>query len=486
MSSASERSLSTRTLHGMFWAYGSYVGGRVLVLVSTAILARLLVPEDFGLVALALTFTVFLDTVGDLGVSQALVIVDEEEVERRANTAFRFTVGIGAGLTLLTAAISPLVAAFFHRDELLAIMPVLGLNFLIRSLGTTHYALAQKRIDFRVRTAAELADVVVRGGVGIALALAGAGAWALVIGYVVGSLTTTIVLWVLSPWRPHLRAKRESLGKLLRFGGTLTAVDVLSGVIGNVDYLFVGRVLGTSALGLYTLGFRLPELIVFNLSVVAAQVLFPAFAAVARDALKDAYIKALRFVLMIGLPPPAVLLILAEPVILVAFGDQWRGSVEPMQILTVFAFLVTVGIPAGTAYKAVGRADVILKIAIPRVIALVVLLLLFTDRGIAAAAACQAAVAGVAAIIEIGLASRLLGVRVTKIAATAWPPLAATAVLAGVLLATNALIDGALATLLVGCALGGCAYIAMLWLVARDAVTYLFRTAFPGRARRRV
>ncbi|MEA2450639.1 MAG: hypothetical protein QOG63_2571 [Thermoleophilaceae bacterium] len=467
----------------MFWAYGSYVGGRVLVLVSTAILARLLGPEDFGLVALALTFTVFLDTIGDLGVSQALIIVDDDEVERRANTAFRFTVGFGAGLTLLTAAITPLVAAFFDRKELLAIMPVLGLNFLIRSLGTTHYALAQKRIDFRARTAAELADVVVRGGVGIGLALAGAGAWALVIGYVVGSLTTTIVLWALSPWRPQLRAKRESLGKLLRFGGTLTAVDVLSGVIANVDYLFVGRVLGANALGLYTLGFRLPELIVFNLSVVAAQVLFPAFAALARDALADAYVKALRFVLMIGLPTAAVLFILAEPVVLVAFGDKWRGSIEPMQILTLFAFLVTIGIPAGTAYKAVGRADVVLKIAIPRAIVLVILLLLFTDRGIAAAAACQAAVAGAASIVEIGLASRLLRVRLREIAKTALPPLAATAVLCGVLIGTDALMDGALPTLLVGCALGAVAYLGMLWLVARDAVDYLMRTAFPGRAR---
>jgi PST family polysaccharide transporter len=465
----------------MFWAYGSYVGGRVLVLVSTAILARLLTPEDFGVVALALIFTAFLDAIADLGISQALVIVPDDQVERRANTAFRFTVGIGAALALLTAALTPLIASFFDRDELLAILPVLGVNFLLRALGMTHYALAQKRLQFRTRTGAELADVVVRGSIGIALAIAGFGAWSLVIAYVVGSLTMTAVLWLLIPWRPKLHAEREGLGSMLRFGGTLTVVNILSAMIAKADSLFVGRLLGANALGLYALGFRLPELIVFNLSVVASQVLFPAFAAVGRDGLGDAYATSLRYMLMIGLPSAAVLAILAEPVILVAFGDQWRGSIEPMQILTLFALLVAVSVPAGTAYKAMGRVDVILKLALPRAAAVITLLWLFADEGLAAAAACQAVVAGVWAVIDFGIASRMLNVSLRRIAVAAWPPVVATVPLAGVLFVADGLLDGPLLTLLVGALAGGIVYFATLWFVARDTVTYLLNTALPGR-----
>ena len=486
MAGTSEHSLSTRTLRGMFWAYGSYVGGRLLVLLSTAVLARLLDPDDFGVVALATLFMTLLDTISDLGVSQALVIVPDDEVEDRANTVFSFSVALGAVLTLVTALAAPLAALFFHQPELTGLLAVLGTNFLIRSFGTTHYALAQKRLDFRARTAAEFADVVIRGGTGIALALAGFGAWSLVLGYVIGAAALTVTINILSPFRPHpLRARREHLRSLLRFGGQLTGVDVISAVLGNLDYIFIGRVLGATSLGLYTLGFRLPELIVINLSSVAGHVLFPAFASLEREELAGAYLRSLRYILMVGLPLAAGLALLAKPFVLVAFGDQWGGSVVPMQLLTIFAFGVTVGIPAGTAYKAVGRADVLLKLAAPRAVMVVTLFLLFTSRGINAVAACQAVVAGIFTTVGILLAARLLGVGLRGMLAAAWPPACAAAVLSLVLLVVRAAIGEPLLVLLAGAVLGGAAYIGTLWLVERESVTYLVDTAFPGLARRR-
>jgi len=163
---AGKASLSIRTLRGTAWAYGSYVGGQALVLVSTAILARLLSPGEFGLVALAIVFVTLLDTVSDLGLSPALVISTEAELRERADTVFGFTVGLGAILSALTAAAAPLAAGFFDRPDLAPLLAVLGLNFLLRALGATHYALAQKRIDFRSRTAAELTGVAAPRGAG--------------------------------------------------------------------------------------------------------------------------------------------------------------------------------------------------------------------------------------------------------------------------------------------------------------------------------
>ena len=165
---ASSRSLGTRTLRGMFWAYGSYVGGRLLTLVATAILARLLTPREFGLVALAILFMFLLETLSDLGVSQALVIVKEEDELEQAETVFVWSIALGAAFSIITAAASPLAAAFFDQPGLTALLAVLGLRFFIRSIGATHFALAQKRIDFRPRTAAQLSDVTVRGLTAIA------------------------------------------------------------------------------------------------------------------------------------------------------------------------------------------------------------------------------------------------------------------------------------------------------------------------------
>jgi O-antigen/teichoic acid export membrane protein len=459
----------------MLWAYGSYVGGRLLVLVSTAILARLLEPADFGLVALALVFTALLESVSDLGVGQALVIVrgEEDEVHRRAETAFAFSLALGAALTLVTAAVAPLAALFFDQPELTGLLAALGTNFLLRSLGSTHYALSQRRLDFRARTAAEMADVVVRGLAGIGLALAGAGAWSLVIGYLVGTATLTAVLWALVPWRPRLRPRRSDLRELIGFGGTLSAVSVIGAVIGNADYVFIGRVLGPASLGLYTLGFRLPELIVVNLAIVAGQVLFPAFAAVERAALAHAFLVSLRYTLMVALPAAATLVALAEPLTLAAFGERWRGSIAPMQLLTVYALGVAIGIPAGTAYKAVGRAGVLLKLAIPRGLLLVASIAVLIDRGIVAVAACQAAVAALFAAIGIALACRLLAVSVRSVWTAAWPSLASAIAMLAVMLPLEAAIDRAWLSLLAAGALGSAAYLAALWQLDRASIVRL-------------
>jgi lipopolysaccharide exporter len=473
--------VGTRTLRGMFWAYGSYVGGRVVVLLSVAILARLLTPSQFGLVAFALTVTALLDTVGDLGVSQALIVVkDPDETAQKANTAWTLSVCLGAGLSALTGALSPLAAAFFDEPALTALLSALGLNFLLRGAGVTHFALAQKQIDFRTRTAAELADVLTRGVVGVVLALAGAGAWSLVIGYLAGSAAMTTTLWTLVPWRPRIGIVRSHVRSLLRFGGAITALDVLSAIIANVDYIFVGRVLGKAPLGLYTLGFRLPELLVLNLAVVAGLVLFPAFAGISRGGLGDAFLTSMRYTLIVGVPLGVGLAVLAEPVTLAVFGDQWRGSVDVMRVLTVFAFCVTVGMPAGTAYKSLGRVDVLLKLAVPRAVLAVVTIAIFADHGIVAVAACQAGVAALFAVIGITLAARLLGTGVRRIVTAALPAVCAGVPLAAVLLLVERALDDPWLTLAVATPLGAVTYVGALWLVAPDALRRLWRTAFPS------
>ncbi len=310
--SSADPGIASRTLKGMAWAYGSYVGGRILVLISTAVLARLLTPEDFGLVALAITLMAFLDGVVDLGFSTALVIQREDELEDWAETVFVGSVAIGFVLTCVVVALSPLGASFFGAPELVGIASALGCNFFLRTLGSTHYAIAQKRMDFRARTSAESADVLIRGLVGIGLAVAGFGAWSLVIGYLVGTVAMNVTLWRMVPWRPRLRPQRAHLRELSGFGGTISAVSVAATFIAHVDYLFVGRVLGASALGLYTLGFRLPELIVLNISLVASQVLFPAFSSMAPEDLGRAFRISLRYTLMLSLPLAVGLIVLAE------------------------------------------------------------------------------------------------------------------------------------------------------------------------------
>ncbi len=272
-----DASLGTKTLRSAFWAYGSYVGGRLLGLATIAILARVLVPEDFGLVALALTFTTLLETLKDFGLSQALIVSKDEDLETKSNTVFFYGLAVALSTALVIVAIAPLVARFFDEPDLLPLILVLSLNFPLRALGVTHEALAMKRLNFRARTAAEICEVTMRGIVGVILALLGFGAWSLVLGLLAGAVVWAAVLWRLVPWRPRLRARRSHVRELFTFGGTLTGVNVLHGLTASADSMIIGRVLGPTSLGLYSLGFRLPQLAVVNISMTTGIVLFPAY-----------------------------------------------------------------------------------------------------------------------------------------------------------------------------------------------------------------
>lgn len=461
-------------MRGLAWSYGSLVGVRLLVLASTAVLARLLSPREFGLVALALIFTSVLDAVRDLGVNQALVVATDDEVGAQAQTAFSFTILIGAGLALVVAALSPLAAAFFDQPALLALLAVLGLNLPLRSLGLTHYALAQRRLDFRSRTISELVEVVARGGVGIALALAGRGAWSLVLGYLAGTLAWTCAVYALVDWRPSLRLRRSELAPLMGFGGALTVVGLIGVAMSYVDNLFVGRVLGPAALGVYVLGFRLSEMLIVDLMAAAGLVLFPAFALLDRPAIAGAVIAASRYAMLLGLPVAAAMFVLADPLVVAVFGRRWHDAVPVVRILSLGFVGWPLGQMAGNAYQATRRVDVMAKLAVPQGLLLVALLAIFVSHGLAAVAACQAGVRMLFVAIGVFVSTRVLALRARDLLDALWPALAATGGMVAAIVPVELAIGSPWPRLLAGCAVGGAAYCGLAWLLAGDAVRGLW------------
>ena len=468
MASSPDRSLGTRTMHGMLWAYGAYVGGRGVVLVSTAILARLLTPADFGVVALALVFMGFMETLQDLGLTQALIVSSPAEEPAQAQTTFIWTVTIGGILAIAVSALAPLIAEFFGHSTLRAMIPVLALSFFIESLGATHESLARKRLDYRIRTFAEGANVLTRGATSIALALAGFGAWSLVLGYLIGTTARTATLWALVSFRPRLRFSREHLGKLARLGGVLTVVDAGVGLGQNLDYLFIGRVLGAASLGLYTIGFRLPELLIMNIAVVAANVLFPAFSALEEESRESGFLLSLRYLSAIVFPLGLGLALLANPLVLALFGPKWHGSIAVTQILAAYAVLSTLNTPAGTIYKVSGRASILLAVIVPYLIVLFLALLIFADQGIVAVALCLTASVAIAATVSIAIAGKILAIRYRRIGGVMAAPLAAALGMGAVVFPISQLLERPWPTLLTAGAAGMAAYALLLRLLAPD------------------
>jgi PST family polysaccharide transporter len=483
MAGTAADSIGTRTVRGMFWSYGSFVGVRLASFVTTAVLARLLLPKDFGLIAAAMTFMAFLDMIQGLGVGEALVVSDPDRLANEADTAFALSSGMGLVLWLASAALGPAAAALFHQPRMVEIMPALGLTFLIYGLGSTHYSLAMRGIDFRSRTYAEIADAIVRGGVGVALAVAGAGVWALVAGYVAGAVAMTIVVWKLVQWQPRWRLEREHMRRLLGFGGALTAVGIMGAFLNQFDNAVVGRVLGPTELGFYSIANRLPYLLIISLAAATGQVLFPAFAALDGEALARGFLTSLRYTAMVALPLTAVLITLAEAITLAVFGPHWRGAIVATQVLCLWALMSPISMVCGNAIKSRGRAGLLLALAVPQAIVLVVGSLLLVHQGIVAIAWVQAAIAIIAQVVTLVIACRMLGISAGGIMRSIGPPLVASAVLAGVLLGVRAVLSGPWPTVIAGGIVGAVVYLGVLHLVAPDLLPSLRQLAFPRRSR---
>lgn len=435
--------LGLRTARGVLWALGSTIGGRLVSLLSLAILARLLAPAEFGVLAVALAVLAYLDTIGDLGTSAALVYWPSRWREVAQVT---FVVGIASSLVwlLATIAFAPAIARFFDTPTAEPALRALAWSFPLRALGATHDALLQKELRFRTRLAPELAMVVVKAAVALALAAAGFGVWALVWGQLAGLALWAAALWIISPWRPAWSFPRDLARPVLAYGRGIVGVNIIAAVVHHADVLVVGRMLGATALGFYQIAYKIPEIAVSTVVAVTSKVLFPAFSklhAGGRE-LRAGYLTALRYVTLLTIPAAITLFVLAGPMVAVLFGAQWGASVPIVRAFAVYVGLRSVGTYTGDLLKATGRSGTLARLGLLRAAILVPALVVAGRTSAAAVAWAMAAVTGCYLLVSLHVARRASGASYREMLAAVRPALLAGAVLAIVLLAWSVLVAG--------------------------------------------
>jgi O-antigen/teichoic acid export membrane protein len=470
--------VGARTLRGMAWAYGSFASVRLSSLLAVAILARLLAPKDFGLIALATTFMAFLDVFQGLGVGNALVVTRNEELDESADNAFVLSVLTGFMLWAIAAALGPVAAATFGQHRLIEVMPVLGSTFFLDGLSATHYSLALRQLNIRARTAAEITEAVVRGAIGVALALAGFGVWSLIVGYVAGSVGMVLVIWRLVSWRPRLRLNGRISRRLLAYGGALTGVGVTSAFASQFDNAVVGRVLGSTQLGFYSIAGRLPALLIVTLASACGDVLFPAFAQLDAEALSRAYVKALRYTSLAALPLTAILITLARPITFAVFGSQWGPSIAATQVLCLWALMSPISMVCGNVLKARGHATLLLVLAVPQVIGIIVGSLLLVRDGIVVLSWMQAVIAIAAQVVTLMIARHLLATPAREVLDALVRPLLAAGALAVALLGVKTQLHSPWPTVVVGGIVSAIIYPVAVRLLMPHAFGDLMRIAF--------
>jgi O-antigen/teichoic acid export membrane protein len=316
----------------MFSGAGAQAILRIILLM---VLARLLAPADFGVVAAAMVAIRIGAVLSQLGIAHAIVQRPELE-DRHVYTAFTLSLLAGAGLFGLICLLAPLVGAFFGLDELVNVIRALALMVLIGNASLVAEGLLRRALQFRQVAVVWLAAYVLGYGVtGLALALLGFGVWALVIADLMQCAVRTLCILFLQPHARRLKIERRALGQLLYFGGGLTAWRICHAVAVEADALVVGRWLGAEALGIYTRAYHLMSVPTALIGHNVVIVLFPAMAKLQNQQhlFATAFRRGLGALALISLPTTAAFILLAPELVAVLLGPQWPEVIVPLQIL---------------------------------------------------------------------------------------------------------------------------------------------------------
>lgn len=312
----------------------------LIQLTSTVILARLLTPEDYGVIAMVAAVTGFAGLFGDLGLSSAAIQKKGLTLAQQSNL-FWLNVAAGALLTALVAAASPLVVLFYGKPELFWVNIALSFSFLIGSFGSQHGAMLVRKMQFGRQAVASIFGALVGLGVCINFALKGLSHWALVWANLSGAAVTTILLFVLSSFRPGWMTKGTGIREMLRFGANVTAFDFINYFHRNLDNLLIGKFVGAGALGFYSRAYTLLMLPINILRSPIKAVGFPALSSLKEqpDAYRNYYKKVTQLLALASMPLTAYLFVSAEGIIYLLLGEDWMGITPIFARLALVAFV---------------------------------------------------------------------------------------------------------------------------------------------------
>jgi lipopolysaccharide exporter len=400
-------SLSGRVVGAGLWVVGAKLGARLLAAIRVLVLARLLTPHDFGLVALAL---LPLSALSSSSASPAALIHRQERSRTLLDTAWTLGLirkALGTAVLILSA---PGIAAFFGSGDATAVIRALALLPLLQGLRNIGVVEFQQELRFGQETFLDASGRVVETVVAISLALWLGNVWALVGGALAGEAVATTMTYVRHPYRPRPRLVRREVGHLVDYGRWTVGSRAIEWAIINGVQALIGRGLGTSALGIFQMADRLSHLPISQLPRMSAQVTLPAFAKLQShpERVRMAYLRVLALVALVSCPAAALLGGYAGSVVRVLLGSQWTEAGAIVPILALHGVFRCFAGTTSPLFPGLGRPALQTAIAASELAAVAAAFPLLLRRGIAGAAAAVAVGGGVAMVVALGLATRFL------------------------------------------------------------------------------
>lgn len=359
------KSLSDRSLAAIIWLLLDKVGSSSVNFIVTIVLARLLSPEDFGLVAMVMVFFEFSSVFVESGFSTALIREKEiSEIDKSTTFIFNFIAAlIFYGILFVSA---PAIAAFFNQEMLTLIVRIMGLNLIFNAFSSIQRTVLTQQIEFKTQTKIRFLTTTLSGIAAILLAWQGFGVWSLVIRFGLMDLMDSILLWLLNRWVPRTGFSKASFKKLFGFGSKILAAAILDKFYTHVYKLLIGKFFSAATLGFYTQAGNFTNMVINTLFRTIHNVTYPVLAKLQDDTekLKAGYRKILKLSSFVIIPALVILGVLAEPVLLALVGEKWLPSAPMLQLLCLSGLTYHFSSINLNMLLVLGRSDLGLKLEV--------------------------------------------------------------------------------------------------------------------------
>lgn len=473
----SEDNLKKKTVSGLLWRFAERCGAQMVAFVVSIVLARLLSPDDYGLIAMITVFITISQVFVDSGMANALIQKKNAD-NLDFSSVFYFNVALCFVIYIILFITSPFIAKFYGKNELTPLLRVLGITIIISGLKNVQQAYVSKKMLFKKFFFATLGGTLIAAVAGIALAYMGAGAWALVVQQILNVTIDTIILWFTVKWRPQKVFSISRLKGLFSYGWKLLVSALIDTFYNNLRQLLIGKIYSSADLAYYNRGQQFPNFIVSNINASIDSVLLSALSSeqdhiqkvktMTRRAIKTS--SFIMWPMMIGLA------VLSKPLIIILLTDKWLATVPFLQIFCINYGFQPIQTANLNAIKALGRSDLFLKLEITKKTIGIVILIVSMQFSVLAVAIGLLLYTIIVSFINSLPNAKLLGYSYFEQIRDMAPALLLSCIMGMVIFPIKYLISSNLILMIVQIFIGGIVYIGLSSVLRLESFTYIIET----------
>lgn len=404
------KSLKSQATHGMLWSAIDKFAVQAGQFIIGIVLARLLMPKDFGLIGMLSIFIAISQSFIDSGMGSGLIQKrDRTDVDFSTVFVFNFFVSLFFYIVLYITA--PYIAEFYNAPQLVSITRVLSLNIVINSLAIVQRSKLTIKIDFKTLAKVNVVRVVVGGLGALVLAYIGWGVWALVAQQIIGSLASVVAIWYLSRWKPSVRFSKDSFKALFGYGSKLLAAGIYAQTLNNVYNIAIGKAYSSSELGFFTRAKSFSDLSAGTVTSILQQVTFPILASLQgdRERMVSVYSRLIRMSAFFIFPIMTLLSLLADPLVRILLGENWLSVVVLLQWTSFSRIAYPISAVNMNILNAVGRSDLFLKVDLSKAPIVILTMIITIPLGIKAMVMGQVVTSLISFFINAYMPGRLFG-----------------------------------------------------------------------------